>query len=148
MTHPERYCSGAQELDIFLDTVRSNIKSHWNLFPDGDHDTVQYAARLLSTWKNHPDLTQRQTQMTNPAEWLRDLRSESDPFLEDFAAFSEEMQMMYGDKDRKLNAAMKCMTDFLQRANELVRVNANRIKTNWRAAGWLLQGNKNIYEST
>jgi hypothetical protein len=146
MTHPERYCGGAKELDNFLDTLRSNFQSHAHLFPHGDPDKVKYAASLLSTWNNHPDPAQRQTQMTDPVEWLRDLRRDSDPCLEDFEAFSEEMQKMYGDKDRKLNAAMKCMTDFLQGANEPVRVYANRIKANWRAAGWLPQDNKNLYE--
>jgi hypothetical protein len=28
MTHPERYCGGAQELDNFLDMLRSNFQSH------------------------------------------------------------------------------------------------------------------------
>jgi hypothetical protein len=55
--------------------------------------------------------------------------------LEHFEAFSEEMEKMYGEKDRKLNAAMKCMTKFIQGANEPVRVYGNRIKANWRAAG-------------
>jgi len=84
--------------------------------------------------------------MTDPVGWLRDLRRDSDPRLEDFEGFSEEMQKMYGDKDRKLNTAMKCMTDFRQGANEPVRVYANRIKANWRAAGWLPQDNKNLYK--
>jgi hypothetical protein len=66
--------------------------------------------------------------------------------MEDFEAFSEEIQKMYGGKDRKLNAAMKCMTDFLQGPNELVRVYANRFKANWRAAGSHLQDNKNLDE--
>jgi hypothetical protein len=86
--------------------------------------------------------------MIDPLEWLRDLRRESDRCLECFEAFFKEMQKMYGDKDRKLNAAMKCMTDFLQGANELVRVHANRIKANWRVVGWLPQDNKNHYEIT
>jgi hypothetical protein len=38
------------------------------------------------------------------------------------------------------------MTHILQGAKELVRVYANRIKANWRAAGWLPQDNKNLYE--
>ena len=53
---------------------------------------------------------------------------------------------MYGDKDRKLNAAMKCVTDCLLGANESVRFYANRIKANWRLAGWLWQQNKKLYE--
>lgn len=68
--------------------------------------------------------------------------------MEDFDAFSEEMQKMYGDKDRKINLAMKGMTDFLQGANEPVRVYANQINAHWRTAGWVIQDNKNLYEIT
>jgi hypothetical protein len=146
MTHPERYCGGAKELDNFLDTLRSNFQSHTHLFPHRDPDKVKYSASLLSTWNNHPDPAQRQTQINEPVEWLQDLRRDSDPCLEDFKAFSEEMQKTYSDKHRKLNAAMKCMTHFLQGANEPVRVYANRIKADWRAAGWLPQDNKNLYD--
>jgi hypothetical protein len=84
--------------------------------------------------------------MTDPVEWLRNQWRDTDPCLEDFEGFEEEMQMMSGDNDRKLNTAIKCITDFLQGANQPVRVYANRIKANWRAAGWLLQENKNLYE--
>jgi hypothetical protein len=52
--------------------------------------------------------------MTDPVEWLRDQCKDSDPSLEDFEASSEETQKMYGDKERKLNVAMKCMTDVIQ----------------------------------
>jgi hypothetical protein len=54
--------------------------------------------------------------------------------MDDLEAFSEEMQTMYGDKDRKLNKAMKSMTDFLKGVNELVKVYGTRIKANWQAA--------------
>jgi len=146
MTHPERYCGRAKELDNFLDTIRSNFQSHGDVFLHGDPNKVNYAASRLSTWNNHLDPAQRQTQITDPVEWLRDLRRDTSPCLEDVEVFSEEMQKMYGDKDRKLNAPMKRMTEFLQGANDLVRVYANRIKANWRAAGWLPQDNKNLYE--
>jgi hypothetical protein len=146
MAHPERYCSGAKELDNILDTLRSNYESHPHLFPHRDSDKAKYAASLLSTWNNHPDPAQRQTQMTDLVELLRDLMRDSYPRLDDFEAFSEEMKKRYGKKNPKLNAAMKCMTDCLQGTNELVRVYANRIKANWRSAELLPQDNKNLYE--
>jgi len=145
-THPEQYCSGAMELDYFLDMLRSNFQSQSHLFPHGDPKKVKSAASHFSTWNNHPDPAQRQTQMTDPLEWLRDLQRDADPSLEDFKAFLEEMQKMYGDKDWKLNATMKCMTNFLPGVNEPVRVFANGIKAHWSAAGWLPQENKNLYE--
>jgi len=144
MTHPKQNRGAAEELDNFLDTLWSNLQSHTHLFPHRDPATVNYAARLLSTWNIHPDPAQRQTQMTDPVEWLRDLRRGTDPRLEDFEAFLEEMPKMNGDVDWKLNMAMKCMTVFLQGVNELVRVYANRIKANWRPVGWLQQNNRNL----
>jgi hypothetical protein len=125
MIHPEWYCGGAKVLDNFLYTLRSNVQSHAHLFAHGDLDNVKYSASLPSTGNNYLDPAQRQTQMTDPVEWLRDLRRDSDPCLEDIEALWEEMQKMYAAKDRKLNAAMKCITDFLQGANEPVRVYAN-----------------------
>jgi tRNA A37 N6-isopentenylltransferase MiaA len=82
-------CGRAKEVDNFLDTLRSNFQSHTHLFLHGDPDKVKYAASLLSMWKNHRHPAQRQTQMTDPVEWLRDLRRDSDPWLEDFEALSE-----------------------------------------------------------
>jgi hypothetical protein len=70
MTHPELYCGGAKELDNFLNTLRSNYQSRTHLFPHGDPGKVKYASSLLSTWNSHPDLAQRQTQMTDLVEWL------------------------------------------------------------------------------
>ena len=102
MTHPEFSYGGAMELDDFLDTLRSNFRTHERLFPHGDHDKVKPAASLLSTSNNHPDLAHRQTQMIDPVEWLRELWRDWDPCSEDFEAFSEAMQKMYGDKDREL----------------------------------------------
>ena len=146
MTHPQWCCGGAKELDNFLNMLRSDLQSHAHLFPHRDTIKVKYAASLLSTWNNHLHPAQRQTQMTDPVEWLRDLRGDSDLCLEDFEAFLEEIQKIYGNKERKLHVAMKCVIYFHQGANEPVRVYANRIKENWRAEGWLLQDKKNHYE--
>jgi len=85
---------------------------------------------LLSSWNNHLDPAQRQAQITDLVEWLRDLLRDSDPCLEDFEAFSEEMQKIYGDNVRILNMAMMSMTDFLQGQNDPVRVYTSGIKTN------------------
>jgi len=49
MTHPERYCGRAKELDNFLDTIRSNFQSHGDVFLHGDPNKVNYAASHLST---------------------------------------------------------------------------------------------------
>lgn len=71
--------------------------------------------------------------MTNLVGCLGDLRRDSDPSVDEVETLSEEMQKMYHDTDQKLSTAMKCMTNFLQGAKELVRVYANRIKANQRA---------------
>jgi hypothetical protein len=84
--------------------------------------------------------------MTDLVEWLLNHQRDSDSCLEDFEACTEEMQRMFGDTDRILNAVLQFMTDFLNGANELVRVYANQIKANWRSAGWLPQDDKNLYE--
>jgi hypothetical protein len=147
MTHPERYCGRSKELDNFLDMLRSNFQSHVHLFPHGDPEKVKYPASLPSRWNSYPDPAQRQTQMTDPVEWLRDLQRDSNPCLEDFEAFPDEIQKMYGDEDRKINTAMKCMTNILQGANEPVRVYANRIKANWRAVGWLSKDTRTFTKS-
>jgi hypothetical protein len=116
MNHLEWYFGGTKEIDNFLDTLGSNFKYHAHFLLHGDTNKVKYAASLLSKWNNHLDTAQRQTQMTDPVEWLRDLQRDSDPSFEDFKACLEEMQKMYSDKDRKLNPAMNCMIHSLQGA--------------------------------
>jgi hypothetical protein len=91
LTHPAQCCGGAKKMDNFLDTLQSNIQSHGDIFPHIDPNTVKYAAILLNTLNNHSDPAQREKQMSNAVEWLRDLPRDSDPGLEDFEAFSEEI---------------------------------------------------------
>jgi len=132
------YCGGANELDKFLETLRSNFASHTHLFPRGDPDQVKYAVSFLDTWNNHQDTTQRQTENRHPSEWASDLREAMDPCSENFELFANELQKMYGDKDRRLNSATKAMQEYQQLPNESVRIYANRLKANWRRAGWSL----------
>jgi len=138
MADPLRYSGGAKELDKFLETLRSNFASHKHRFPRGDPDQVKYVVSFLDTWNDHPDMTQRQTENTDPAEWASDQEEAKDPCLDDFELFTNELQKMYGDKHRHLNAATKAMQEYEQLPNEAVRVYANRLKANWRRAGWNL----------
>jgi len=138
MVDPLRYYGGAKELEKFLETLRSHFASHKYLLPRGDPDQVKYAVSFLHNWNNHPDMTQRQTENTEPAEWASDLRKATNPCLDDFELFMNKLQKMYGDKDRRLNSVTKAMQEYQQLSNEAVRVYANRLKANWRRAGWNL----------
>jgi hypothetical protein len=53
MVDPLRYCGSANELDRFLDALRSNFNSHGHLFPCGRPDYVKYTISLLDAWSNH-----------------------------------------------------------------------------------------------
>jgi hypothetical protein len=79
MVDPLRYCGGVKKLDTFLETFWSNFASHKLLFSRGNPDQVWYAVSFLDSWNNHPDMTQRQTENTDPAKWARDLRAAKDP---------------------------------------------------------------------
>jgi hypothetical protein len=73
MVDPLQSCSGANELDMFLETVRSNFASHKHLFPIGDPEQVKNAVSFLNTRNNHPDMTQGQMENRDPAKWASDL---------------------------------------------------------------------------
>jgi len=138
MVDPVQYCSGAKELDKFLETLQFNFASHKYLFPKGDPEQVNYAVPFLDTWNIHPDMTQQHTENMDPAVWASDLREAKDPCLDNFEIFANELQKMYGDKDRCLNSTTKAMQEYQQLPNEAVQVYANRLKANWRSAGWNL----------
>jgi hypothetical protein len=72
----------------------------------------------------------------DPAEWASDLREAKDPCLDDFEPSANDLQKMYRDKERCLNSATKTMQEYQQLPNAAVRVYANRLKANWRRAGW------------
>jgi hypothetical protein len=72
----------------------------------------------------------------DPAEWASDLREAKDLCLDDFEPFVNELQKLYRDKERRLNSAMEAMQEYEQLPNAAVRVYANRLKANWRRAGW------------
>jgi len=109
---PLQYSCGAKELDKFLQILQSIFASHKHRFPRRDPDQVKYAVSFLDTCNHHPDMTQQQTENTDPAEWASDLQEAKDPCLEDFQLFANEVQQMYGDKERCLNSATKAMQQY------------------------------------
>jgi hypothetical protein len=141
---PVRCCGGAKELDRFLDALHSNSNSHGHLFPRGGPDHVKYAISLLDAWRNHQNPTLRQTVMTDPSEWWGDLSAESDPCRQDCDLFSQEMAKVYGDKDRRRVAVITLMQGYIQLPQESVRAYADRLKANWRQAGWNLLKYKEV----
>jgi hypothetical protein len=64
--------------------------------------------------------------------------------LDDPELFVNELQMMYGDNDRRLNSTTRAMQEYQQLPNAAVRVNANRLRANWRTAGWNLITHKGV----
>jgi len=138
MINPLWCCSGPNELDKFLETLRTNFPSHKHLFPRADSTQVKYSVSFLGTWKNHPDPTQGQTKNSDPSEWGSDVRDTQDLCLENFELFTRELQKMYGDIDWRLNSAIKTMQAYWQLPNKSVRRYANSFKANRRRADWNL----------
>jgi len=82
--------------------------------------------------------------MTDPSEWAGNLFAESDPLLQDFDLFSQEMAKVYGDKDRQHLAVITLMQGYIQLPQELVRAYVNHLTANWRQAGWNLQKHEEV----
>ena len=79
--------------------------------------------------------------MVNPIDWGTSLLSSTNPCLTDFSLFEKEITRMYGDRDWRLKAVAKASVEHIQgqapaESSETVREYANRIRTNWREAGW------------
>jgi hypothetical protein len=81
---------------------------------------------------------------TDPSEWAGDLFAESDPCLQDFDLFSQEMAKVFGDKDQLRVAVITLMQGYIQLPQESVRAYANRLKANWKQAGWNLQKHEDV----
>jgi hypothetical protein len=139
MRDPAKFCGGAAELERFLTQLELLFESHDRHFPRGDPDKVQYATSLLGTWTEHVDESLRKTQMTSPAEWASELVLARSDCLRDWDLFEAEIREMYGDRERRLNAAARAYAEYMQGAldsNETVKAYANRMQSNWREAGW------------
>jgi hypothetical protein len=68
--------------------------------PRANHYQVNYAVSFLDTRNNHPDMPQKQTGNTNPAEWVSDLHEAKDLYLDVFELFANKLHTMYEDNHR------------------------------------------------
>ena len=84
--------------------------------------------------------------MADPSEWAGDLSAESDSCLQDLHLFSQEMAKVYGDKARRCVcvAEITLIQEYIQLPQESVRAYANRLKANWRQAGWNQQKHEEV----
>jgi hypothetical protein len=131
ITHPNRYCGGARELETFSGSLRSNFRTHNHLFPGGDTDKVQYAEDHLGSWVNHPDYTLQKTNLTDPVTWGHDLLSDDHPCLHDLDLFITEIRKQYGDIDRRQNSSTRAYHEMIQgyhNPDENVCAYANRLR--------------------
>jgi hypothetical protein len=74
MVDPLQSCYEANELDKFVDTLRSSFASFKDPLPRGDHNQVKYAVSSLDTWNNHPNPAQWQMENTDPSEWANEVQ--------------------------------------------------------------------------
>ena len=148
MVDPVWYCGGAKELDRFLDPLCSNFNSHGHLFPRGAPYHVKYGMTLLDAWSNHHNPALKQTAITDPSDWAGDLSVGSDPCLQNFDLFSQEMAKVYGDKNRRRLAVITLMQENIELPQESVRAYANHVKANWTQAGWNVQKHEEVLYDT
>ena len=113
MIDPAKFYSGTQDLDRFLSQLkhRFNIQSHQF---QNRVEQVDYAITLLSKWSSNTYAQLRKTQMMNPDEWGTSLVTVSSPCLASFELFEAKIRRMYGDKDHRLNAAIKAVGEYRQ----------------------------------
>jgi hypothetical protein len=92
ITHPRHFCWVPRELETFLGTLGSNIRTHNHIFLGRDTDKVRYAHNHLGSWGNHPDFTQRKASTTDSVTWGHDLFADDHTCLHDYDLFITEIQ--------------------------------------------------------
>jgi hypothetical protein len=139
MIDPAPFCGGADDLDRFLTQIKRLFKLHPQHFPRGAPDQVDYAIGFLGSWKENVDEGLRKTQITNPDQWASELIKAESECLDDWDLFETEICEMYGDPYRQLDASTRALLELAQGAldsNETVKAFSNRMRSNWREAGW------------
>jgi sigma54-dependent transcription regulator len=114
-------------------------ESNDQYFVRGDLDKVQYASSLLGSWKENVDESLRKTYMTHHNQWASELVKSKSECVRDWELFKTEIQDMYRDRDRRLDASTFALLELAQGAldpNETLKAYSNRRRTNWRRAEW------------
>jgi len=144
MVDPAPYWGGAKDRERFLTSLRLNFSSHGHQLPRGGPYHVKYPISILDACSNHQNQILRQMAITDHWKWACDLSAESDPCLQDFDLFCQEMAKLYGNKDRQCVAVITLMQGFILLPQELVTAHANHLKANWRQGGWNLQKHEDV----
>ena len=75
------------------------------------------------------------------------ISADSDPCLQDFNLFTQEMAKVHGDRDWRCVTRITQMQEFLWHTSESVRVYANHVKANFRQVGGnLLKHEEVLYD--
>ena len=136
---PSYFCGGAAELDNFLSHLKQNFRLYPQRWPTDEHK-VAYALGLMRSWADHKRKELRASKATDPSDWATDLRnSPDDPCNQDFDAFEEALRRIYGDPDRRADAASRWLMELKQGhhdPHETSRQYEQRCRAAWREAGW------------
>lgn len=139
ITDPSHFCGGASELDNFLSHLKQNFRLYPQRWPTDAH-RVAYALGLMRSWADHKRKELRTSRATNPSDWATELRnSPEDPCNHNFDAFEDAVRRMYGDPDRRADAASRYLSEMKQGhhdPHETVRQYEQRCRALWREAGW------------
>jgi len=130
-----RRCSRVANLP-WLTSIELPDSKH--LFHDNT-DKVQYALYHHPSWAYHTNREMQKTTMINPITWGQDLQKNNAPCLNNLDLFIAEIQMMYGDKDRRPNVATRSVYESPQgyyNAEEDIWVYANLLRWNGREVEW------------
>jgi hypothetical protein len=77
--------------------------------------------------------------MTDPVTWGHHLLADDHTCLPDFDVFVTEIRKQYGDNDRMQNSCTRAYHKMMQgyhSSDQNIRAYTNRLRRNWREAGW------------
>lgn len=70
LAQPNHNCDGDRKVEIYLSSLRSNLRTHKPLFYE-ETDKVHYAAEHHGNLANHTDHNMQKTTMIDPVTWCQ-----------------------------------------------------------------------------